>query len=312
MAVSAEEKKRVKRMGFLPNRDGEHVSARIITVNGVMDANQMRNLSEAAQKFGNGQIALTTRMTLELPGVKYEDIPAFQEYIAQENMVTGGTDAKVRPLVSCKGTVCVFGLIDTQALTKELHELFYVGYRNVTLPHKFKIAVGGCPNNCVKPDLNDVGIVGQRTPKFDSEKCRGCRKCFIEQTCPMKAAKLENGKLAIDPKVCKNCGRCVTKCPFGTIPDGTTGYRVYIGGRWGKQVRHGDMLSPLFTKEEAVAVVEKAILLYKSKGQTGERFGSMVDRIGLNKVEKMLTTDHLLKHKEEILEINRWEEPSAD
>ena len=32
------------------------------------------------------------------------------------------------------------------------------------LPHKFKIAVGGCPNNCVKPDLNDLGIVGQRVP----------------------------------------------------------------------------------------------------------------------------------------------------
>jgi sulfite reductase beta subunit-like hemoprotein len=26
---------------------------------------------------------------------------------------------------------------------------------NEVLLHKFKIALGGCPNNCVKPDLND-------------------------------------------------------------------------------------------------------------------------------------------------------------
>ena len=36
---------------------------------------------------------------------------------------------------------------------EEIHERFYHGYREVKLPHKFKIAVGGCPNNCVKPDL---------------------------------------------------------------------------------------------------------------------------------------------------------------
>ena len=44
----------------------------------------------------------------------------------------------------------VFGLYDTQSLAKELHQLYYEGYHGVSLPHKFKIAVGGCPNNCVK------------------------------------------------------------------------------------------------------------------------------------------------------------------
>ena len=79
--------------------------------------------------------------------------------------MTGGTGAKVRPVVSCKGTTCQYGLIDTFALSKKIHERFYVGYHDVVLPHKFKIAVGGCPNNCVKPNLNDMGIIGQRIPK---------------------------------------------------------------------------------------------------------------------------------------------------
>ena len=66
----------------------------------------------------------------------------------------------MRPVVSCKGTTCQYGLIDTFALSEEIHERFYHGYSSVKLPHKFKIAVGGCPNNCVKPDLNDLGIIG--------------------------------------------------------------------------------------------------------------------------------------------------------
>ncbi|MFR4430429.1 MAG: hypothetical protein ACLT4D_14210 [Blautia faecis] len=75
-----------------------------------------------------------------------------------------GTGSKVRPVVSCKGTTCQYGLIDTFGLSEEIHERFYHGYSAVKLPHKFKIAVGGCPNNCVKPDLNDLGIIGQRVP----------------------------------------------------------------------------------------------------------------------------------------------------
>ena len=79
-------------------------------------------------------------------------------------------------------------------------------------------------------------------------------------------------------------------------------YKIYVGGRWGKMTRIGTPLTRLFTREEALNVVEKAILLFKSKGETGERFGNTVDRLGVQKVEKMLVSDNLLKRKEEILE----------
>ena len=84
--------------------------------------------------------------------------------IVQAGLYTGGTGSRVRPIVPCKGTVCVHGLIDTQALARELHEKFYLGWYDVKLPHKFKIGIGGCPNNCIKPSLNDFGIMGQRCP----------------------------------------------------------------------------------------------------------------------------------------------------
>ena len=95
---------------------------------------------------------------MEVQGIPFEKIDEFRAYIEKEGLTTGGTGSKVRPVVSCKGTTCQYGLIDTFALSEEIHERFYEGYRSVKLPHKFKIAVGGCPNNCVKPDLNDIGI----------------------------------------------------------------------------------------------------------------------------------------------------------
>ncbi|MGI6115108.1 4Fe-4S binding protein [Luoshenia tenuis] len=302
MEISAEQRKKVKGEGFLSNNDGVHFSARIITENGVLTAKQLKNISEVADKYGNGDIAFTSRLTLEVPGINFEDIEAVKEYVAREGMETGGTGAKVRPVVACKGTVCTFGLIDTQALAKEIHRRFYKGYRAVALPHKFKIAVGGCPNNCVKPELNDLGIVGQRVPVLDVEACRGCGKCSIVQTCPVGAAKVTEGKLVIDPAVCNNCGRCAQVCYFKALTHQEAGYKVYVGGRWGKKIRHGTALKTIFTsKEEVLDIIEKAILLFKDQGKPGERFATLVERLGMEQVEKQLLADDLLQRKEEIL-----------
>lgn len=301
MAITVEQRAAAKAKGFLTNKDWEHFSVRIITENGVLTAGQVKNLSETAEKFGNGLVTFTSRMTVELPGIKFDDIQAVIDYVAKDGMVTGGTGAKVRPVVACKGTVCVFGIIDTQGLAKEIHKRFFEGYSAVALPHKFKIAVGGCPNNCVKPDLNDLGIVGQLVPDYDREKCKGCKKCPIIENCPMKASSIEDGRLIIDKTICNNCGKCVGKCNFNSISRGDVGYKVYIGGRWGKSIRIGTALSHIFTREEALDIVEKAMLLFKESGIKGERFSTTVDRMGIEVVEKALLGDEILVRKADIV-----------
>ena len=300
--LSAQDIKSVKGLGFLHNRGTNTFSARIITENGMLTADQIAILSEAAKLYGNGNITFTVRMTVEVQGVDFENIQPFREYIKKGDMITGGTGAKVRPVVSCKGSTCVFGLYDTHSLAKEIHDEFFDGYSGVSLPHKYKIAVGGCPNNCVKPDLNDIGIVGQRVIKRDMDKCRGCKKCAVMNSCPMKCVSMDNKKIVVDDNECNNCGRCLSKCPFGVTNDFEEMYKVYIGGRWGKKVRMGTPLSRLFTKAEILDVVEKSILLFKSYGLAGERFGDTVDRIGVDKVEALLIGNELLENKDDILE----------
>ena len=161
--------------------------------------------------------------------------------------------------------------------------------------------MGGCPNNCVKPDLNDLGIIGQRAPELDADKCRGCKKCQVEEACPIHSAHVENGKLDFGER-CNHCGRCVGKCPFKAVSAGVNGYKIYIGGRWGKQVAQGRALEKIFTSEEEVlAVVEKAILLFREQGITGERFADTVARLGFENVQAQLLSDDLLQRKAQIL-----------
>ena len=195
-SLPKDEVARVKGLGCLwDKRTADHFNVRVITVNGKLTGEQMTAVAQAARQFGSGEVTMTARLTLEIQGVPYENIEPLRAFLAERGLETGGTGAKVRPVVSCKGTTCQYGLIDTFALSEKVHRLFYEGYRQVKLPHKFKIAVGGCPNNCLKPDLNDVGIVGQRLPVVDLEKCRGCKVCQMEKNCPIHVAHLEDGKV---------------------------------------------------------------------------------------------------------------------
>lgn len=160
-SVSNEEVTRVKGLGFLRDKTTEDCfHCRVITGNGKIGMREMIAINEAARRFGSGEIALTVRQTIEIQKIPYKHIDDVVEFLKEQGVSTGGTGKKVRPIVSCKGTTCQFGRIDTYSLSEKIHKRFYEEMRDRVLPHKFKITVGGCPNNCVKPGLNDVGIIG--------------------------------------------------------------------------------------------------------------------------------------------------------
>lgn len=297
--LSAEEIKRVKGLGCLQDKRYDDVfNVRVITRNGKITADEQKKIAEAAEKFGSGEVTMTTRLTLEIQGVPYDNIDPIREFLEEAGLETGGTGSKVRPVVSCKGTTCQYGLIDTFSLSERLHDLYYKGYHEVALPHKFKIAVGGCPNNCVKPDLNDLGIIGQRVPEIDLSKCRGCKVCQVEKACPIHVARMEDGKIRIPEGSCNHCGRCISRCPFGALGEAAVGYKVYIGGRWGKKVAEGHPLDKIFTSEEEIEdLVERAILFFRDEGISGERFADTITRLGFEYVQDKLLNSKIDKSK---------------
>ncbi len=293
---------RVKGLGFLRNRGTDCFSGRIVPAGTVFSADDLSAVAELARCYGNGKVIFTARQCAELPGIPFEKIDEAIRAAAEKNLYFGGTGAKIRPVVACKGTTCVYGNCDTQALALRIYQDYYLGWADVKLPHKFKIGIGGCPNSCMKPSLNDFGIEGHRAPRFDPEFCRGCKVCQIEAKCPSKAAKLQDGKLSIDPERCKTCGVCVGKCPFHAVADQSpVRYRIFVGGTWGKNTRMGTALSRLVTEEEIFPLLEKTMLWFKQNAYEKERLGSCVDRVGVEALEQALFSDELLERKEEIL-----------
>ena len=158
--LTADEIKNFKSKGWLLNKGTNAFSARILTVNGKISAEQLHAVANASLKYGTGNVTFTSRQTIEVLGVSHANIDEFEKAITAAGLSIGGTGPRVRPITACKGTVCPRGIIDTFALSEKIHQRFYLGWHSITLPGKFKIGVGGCPNNCIKPNLNDIGVTG--------------------------------------------------------------------------------------------------------------------------------------------------------
>ena len=300
--LTKEEIMSVKGRGFLRNRGTECFSGRVVSVAGIFSSEQLRTVAECAERFGSGKVVFTSRLSAEIVGIPFENIPSAEAFLSEHGLSFGGTGAKVRPITACKGTTCVFGNIDTHALAGVLHDKFYVGMSGVKLPHKFKIGVGGCPNSCMKPSLNDVGIEGCRIFSFDPELCRGCKKCMPSESCPVKAISKGDGKAEHNADKCIGCGLCIGKCPFGAFPkEAESGCRVFVGGTWGKSRRMGTVLSRIYTVDEVPEVVEKVMLWYKENGVAKERLGATVDRLGIDALESAISGNDLLRRRDEIL-----------
>ena len=106
-SLTPEQIAEVKGKGFLiDKRTNAHFNGRVITVNGKINAEQLLIIAEAAKKFGSGEVAFTTRLTVEIQAVPYENINSLMEFLEKHGLKTGGTGPKVRPVVACKGTTC--------------------------------------------------------------------------------------------------------------------------------------------------------------------------------------------------------------
>ena len=84
-SVPAEEITRVKGLGFLRDKTTpDCFNARVITRNGKITAEESIHIAEAAKRFGSGEIAMTTRMTVEVQRIPYENIEPFMAFLAEK------------------------------------------------------------------------------------------------------------------------------------------------------------------------------------------------------------------------------------
>jgi len=226
--TTPQQRSEAKSLGFQYNRITGNFAARLLLKCGSLTADQMHAAAEAAERFGNKDLIFTTRLSLEIQNIPYANIRPFIEFLRPRGLELAHGGKTFRSVVVCKGSTCVFGQGDVRAFAERIHTLFYEPAE--LLPCKFKIGLGGCLNNCVKPDLNDFGAVAQKI-------------------------------------------------------NGQTVYRIFLGGRWGREKYPGVEQPGTYTEDEVIDYLRRAVDFFKSNGNPGERFGDMLRRLGRTGVE---------------------------
>lgn len=271
----------LKKKGFLPQRQENNFSMRLHLTGGRVEAEDLKVIAEAALKYGDGHIHITSRQGIEIPFVKAEDVDSIFEEMDNYGLAGGATGQKVRGVVACQGnTACKHGLINCPEIAEKIDEIYFGTFA----PKKFKVAVTGCPAACLKPQENDFGIMGTVRPEIVEENCISCGLCV--KTCKMGALSLEDEKLQLDWDKCALCGECISACRNDAIRAKKTGYSIFVGGKVGRHPRVGTKLLELVDEAELFSVLEKTLAYYREFGLEGERFGALLDRLGLEEYRK--------------------------
>ncbi len=277
--------KELKKGGFMRQIQEGKFSLRLRVVGGQLGAVQIAKISEIADKYGRGYVHMTSRQGIEIPFIDFKDINAVKEELAEVDLQPGACGPRVRTITACQGNgICTSGLIETSNLAKELDAKYFAK----DLPHKFKIGITGCRNNCLKAEENDLGIKGGLLPEWESEGCTYCGVC--EAVCPAGCIRVDkkNRKLDFDEDKCIYCGKCVKSCPMDSWT-GVNGYITSFGGLFGNTIAAGEPLLPLITEKDTLfKVIDTAIEFFKEYGRQGERFRFTIDRVGIDKLKERL------------------------
>ncbi len=118
---------------------------------------ELRAIADVADKFKVPEMKVTGGQRIDLFGVKKEDLPAMWKDLSEAGFVSGHAYGKaMRTVKTCVGAQwCRFGTQDSTGLGVKLEELTWGSW----MPHKFKLAVSGCPRNCAEATIKDFGVV---------------------------------------------------------------------------------------------------------------------------------------------------------
>lgn len=265
----------LKKGGFMKQKQKGFGSLRLKVVGGNLTAENIRTVSEVAEKYGKGYVHMTSRQGIEIPFIKAEQLAEVKEALLKGGVEAGVCGPRVRTVTACQGSeICPSGCIDTYTLAQELDARYF----GRELPHKFKFGVTGCKNNCLKAEENDVGIKGGMEVSYAEDKCIGCGVCV--KACRDDALTMEGNKVVFDKAKCTNCARCVKSCPVDAW-EGTPGYIVSFGGTFGNFIYKGDEFVPIITdKDTLFRVTDAAIEYFEENAKPSERFRKTIERLG--------------------------------
>jgi nitrite reductase (NADH) large subunit len=124
---------------------------------GLTSPRELRAIADVVEKYNAPMVKVTGGQRLDIFGIKKEDLPAVWADLGAAGMVSGHAYGKaLRTVKTCVGSEwCRFGTQDSTGLGVKLEKMSWGSW----MPHKFKIAVSGCPRNCAEATIKDFGVV---------------------------------------------------------------------------------------------------------------------------------------------------------
>jgi nitrite reductase (NADH) large subunit len=124
---------------------------------GITNPTELRAIADVVEKYDAPMVKVTGGQRLDIFGIKKEDLPAVWADLNAAGMVSGHAYGKaLRTVKTCVGSEwCRFGTQDSTGLGVQLERKFWGSW----MPHKFKMAVSGCPRNCAEATIKDFGII---------------------------------------------------------------------------------------------------------------------------------------------------------
>jgi len=124
---------------------------------GLTNPKELRAIADVAEKFKVPEVKVTGGQRIDLFGIKKEDLPAVWKDLSDAGFVSGHAYGKaLRTVKTCVGSQwCRFGTQDSTGLGVKLEQMTWGSW----MPHKFKLAVSGCPRNCAEATIKDFGVV---------------------------------------------------------------------------------------------------------------------------------------------------------
>ncbi len=125
---------------------------------GVTTPAELRAIADAAEKYDVPMVKITGGQRIDLVGVKKEQLPEMWADLNAAGLVSGHAYGKaLRTVKTCIGSqFCRFGTQDAIQMGIDLEKMTWASWT----PHKYKMAVSGCPRNCAEATIKDFGVVG--------------------------------------------------------------------------------------------------------------------------------------------------------
>ena len=316
--------KKVMKNAFRITKTKYKTALRVRVPGGLLNPECLRIVSEISSKYGDGQIHMTTRQGFEILGIDMEDMPKVNEMaqplidklgINQKEKGTGYDAAGTRNISACIGNkICPKAQYNTTNLAKRIEKIVF--------PHDlhFKIALTGCPNDCIKARMHDFGIIGTCLPEYEMDRCVTCEACVKKcKKISVNALRVENNKIVRDENKCIGCGECVLNCPMSAWTRSPKKYyKLMIMGRTGKKnPRLAEDWLRWVDEDSIVKIIENTYdyvteYIAKDAPNGKEHIGYIVDRTGFEEFRKWALKDVKLPPETVELKNIYWNGPKYD